>query len=58
MEGAGIASAATRNKVDWILIKGICDWGENKNMAGVNKDEDQMTAARNAFSVLFKLLSC
>ena len=43
MEGVGLYAAAHGKKVDWILVKGICDWGdENKN------DEDQILAAQNA----------
>jgi nucleoside phosphorylase len=30
MEGAGVASAAERLKKEWILVKGICDWGDGK----------------------------
>jgi nucleoside phosphorylase len=30
MEGAGLYAAAARNKVDWIIIKGISDWGQHK----------------------------
>jgi nucleoside phosphorylase/tetratricopeptide (TPR) repeat protein len=43
MEGAGLYSAARHHGVDWIIVKGICDWADgNKN------DLHQQTAARNA----------
>src|SRR5579884_2158379 len=30
MEGAGLYAAALRNRVDWILVKAICDWADGK----------------------------
>ncbi len=46
MEGAGLYAACQSNKVDWILVKAICDWADGK------KEEDravrQKTAATNA----------
>lgn len=30
MEGAGVYAAAAKNRVEWIIIKGISDWGQNK----------------------------
>jgi nucleoside phosphorylase len=47
MEGAGLYVAATDSKVDWILVKAICDWADgNKNHQ--RKQEDQTLAANNA----------
>src|SRR5947209_413387 len=43
MEGTGGYSAAYRNKVDWILVKAICDWAD-----GNKKDIHQKQAAENA----------
>jgi len=37
-------------KVDWIVVKGICDWGYKKNQA--DKDVCQKLAAKNAARVL------
>jgi nucleoside phosphorylase len=34
MEGAGLYAAASESKVDWILVKAICDWGDG------NKSDD------------------
>lgn len=54
MEAAGVASVCNEKKLDWIVIKAICDWGKDK------KDDYQQTAADNAsrFLVdgLFKLV--
>lgn len=47
MEGAGLYVACQDRKVDWILVKGICDWA-NGNKGGPEKDAHQKTAARNA----------
>ena len=46
MEAAGLYAASYKGKVDWIMAKGICDWGEGKNHP--HKDRDQALAARNA----------
>lgn len=46
MEGAGLYVACQTRKVDWILVKGICDWADGKK--GVNKEERQALAAKNA----------
>ena len=43
MEGAGLYTAASAARVDWILVKGICDWADG------NKDDTaQPLAAGNA----------
>jgi nucleoside phosphorylase len=42
MEGAGIYAAGANRKVDWIIVKGICDWGMRKT------DDFQRMAAENA----------
>ncbi|MDQ2714961.1 MAG: TIR domain-containing protein, partial [Chloroflexota bacterium] len=54
MEGAGLYAAAQRNKVDWIVVKGICDWADGKK--SLNKDQRQQTAARNAVGFIFHVL--
>ncbi len=46
MEGAGLYAAAQSNKVDWILVKAICDWADGNK--GVNKEANQELAASNA----------
>jgi nucleoside phosphorylase/WD40 repeat protein len=51
MEGAGLYAAAQRKKVDWILVKAICDWADgNKN------DAHQQLAAENAVRFLVHVL--
>jgi nucleoside phosphorylase len=46
MEGAGLYAAAHTYKVDWILVKAICDWADGQK--GVNKRQNQQRAAENA----------
>lgn len=46
MEGAGLYSAAYRKKVDWIVVKAICDWADGKKSD--NKERNQQIAAQNA----------
>ncbi len=43
MEGTGLYTAARDAKVDWILIKAICDWAD-----GTKNNDAQESAARNA----------
>jgi nucleoside phosphorylase len=50
MEGLGLYAASASAKVDWIVVKGICDWGYNKSSK--LKDAWQKLAARNAATVL------
>jgi nucleoside phosphorylase len=46
MEGTGLYSAAQRRKVDWILVKAICEWANgNKEQ---KKDQNKKVAAENA----------
>lgn len=46
MEGAALGTAEQRRRVDWILVKAICDWADgNKDD---EKDERQKKAAENA----------
>lgn len=35
-------------RVDWLIVKAICDWGFKKNEDSVKKEQDQLTAALNA----------
>ena len=54
MESAGMASACSRNQIPWIMAKGICDWGYNKDS---HKKEYQQIAARNSADAIVSLLS-
>lgn len=47
MEGAGLYVACQDSKVDWILVKAICDWADGTK-GGPDKDAHQATAANNA----------
>ncbi|WP_179949995.1 5'-methylthioadenosine/S-adenosylhomocysteine nucleosidase family protein [Burkholderia sp. MSMB1835] len=51
MEGSGLLMAlrrATECKVNWLIVKAICDWGFKKNANPEEKERDQKMAARNA----------
>ncbi|WP_153009707.1 phosphorylase family protein [Mastigocoleus testarum] len=54
MEGAGLYVACQEKKVDWILVKGICDWADG------NKAEDkeirQQKAAQNSAEFVLESL--
>jgi nucleoside phosphorylase len=55
MEGQGVYVACQDKKLDWILVKAICDWGDgNKNIP--QKDEYQQIAATNAVSFVLHAL--
>ena len=55
MEGSGLYAACQMSKVDWILVKGVCDWGDgSKN--NPNKDKDQELAARNSANFVVQAL--
>lgn len=54
MEGAGLYVSSAEHKVDWIVIKAICDWADGNK--GVDKQERQRTAATNAAVFLVESL--
>ncbi|MCP4699184.1 MAG: hypothetical protein GY862_20375 [Gammaproteobacteria bacterium] len=51
MEGAGLYAAAHKTKVDWIVVKAICDWAD-----GSKNDDAQALAARNAAQFVLHVL--
>ena len=55
MEGVGLQASCVRKNKEWILIKGICDWGQDKNVP--TKDEDQKLAIANVCDYLLHTLS-
>lgn len=56
MEGAGLAAIASSNNInEWIIVKGICDWGYNKQTE--EKDRYQQIAMNAAIS-LCKAVLC
>lgn len=52
MEGAGLYAAARDAKVDWILVKAICDWADGKK-----NDDFQSLAAHNAANFVLHVLN-
>lgn len=54
MEGAGLYVACQDAKVDWILVKAICDWADGHKAN--DKDERQRLAAYNAASFVLHVL--
>ncbi|WP_338845793.1 SUMF1/EgtB/PvdO family nonheme iron enzyme [Massilia sp. W12] len=54
MEGSGLYASAGRSKVDWLVVKAICDWGHDKNQG--KKEEWQQQAAANAARVVLEML--
>ncbi|MCP4542858.1 MAG: SUMF1/EgtB/PvdO family nonheme iron enzyme [Chloroflexi bacterium] len=51
MEGAGLYAAARADKVDWILVKAICDWADGEK----NDDAHPLAASNAAEFVLYVL---
>jgi nucleoside phosphorylase len=49
MEGAGVYAAADTRKVEWLLVKGICDFADGNK--GENKEQFQKVAAKSAVSL-------
>ena len=56
MEAAGLYVACKEKKVDWIVVKAICDWADG-NKANPRKAANQATAASNATRFVFLVLS-
>jgi nucleoside phosphorylase len=54
MEGGGLYVASQQSKVDWILVKAICDWADGKK--GRGKKRKQKTAAQNAADFVIETL--
>lgn len=54
MEGAGLYVASQTSKVEWLLIKSVCDWADGKK--SLNKDSNQRTAAKWAAEFAVHLL--
>jgi nucleoside phosphorylase len=54
MEGGGLYTACQDAKVDWLLVKAICDWADGHKSE--NKAKRQALAARNAAEFVLQLL--
>jgi nucleoside phosphorylase len=52
MEGVGLAAAAVRHGVPWIIVKAICDWADGKK-----HKEHQSLAAAAAVSLVHHVLA-
>jgi nucleoside phosphorylase len=52
MEGYGVEAACARKKIEWIVVKAICDWAD-----GSKKNKHQALAAAAAVSLALKVLS-
>jgi nucleoside phosphorylase len=55
MEGAGVYVSSEESKVDWIVVKAICDWADGKK--GYRKEQRQSKAAANAATFVAQALS-
>lgn len=56
MEGAGLFVAAEEAKVDWIVVKAICDWADG-NKANPHKTQHQRLAAKNSAAFVFDVIT-
>lgn len=54
MEGAGLYSAALRRRIDWVVMKAICDWADGEKV--LQKQQRQQTAAENAANFVVHML--
>jgi nucleoside phosphorylase len=54
MEGAGLYVACQDSKVDWILVKAICDWADGHKAD--DKEQRQQLAATNAANFVLHAL--
>lgn len=52
MEGAGLYVACEDARVDWILVKSVCDWADGQK--DKNKEERQRIAAHNGHNLEIK----
>jgi nucleoside phosphorylase len=55
MEGVGLYGAAVANKVDWIMVKAVCDYADGHKRE--NKVERQKLAAQNAAGFVFHVIA-
>ncbi|WP_028980142.1 hypothetical protein [Sporocytophaga myxococcoides] len=55
MEGIGVSTASVNKKLEWIVVKGICDFADGNK--GKNKNQNQNLAAASATSLAHLVLS-
>ena len=59
MESAGMVTACLAAKVDWIVVKGVSDWGDGTKGEGTEAQKDAaqwraaLNAARTAYAAIF-----
>ena len=56
MEGTGLYATAQRKKVDWILVKAVCDWADGQKTQQ-DEGQRQKDAAENAVRFLLYVIS-
>jgi len=54
MEGAGVYVASQNEKVEWLLVKAVCDWADGNKTT--DKDEQQAKAAKSAAEFTIQML--
>jgi nucleoside phosphorylase len=54
MEGAGVYVASQSAKIEWLLIKAVCDWADGNK--ATNKNELQTQAAKAAADFTVQVL--
>jgi nucleoside phosphorylase len=54
MEGYGVYAAAQRHRVDWVIVKAICDWADGRKRN--RKAHRQKVAAENAALAVLRTL--
>ncbi len=52
MEGAGVYVASQIAKVEWLLVKAVCDWADGNKGKNKNKQQEKAATAAAKFSVL------
>ncbi|MCG8327292.1 MAG: hypothetical protein MI974_06375 [Chitinophagales bacterium] len=55
MEASGVHAAAVEARLDWIVVKAICDFADGRK--GENKKSNQLLAVRSAISLSEKVFS-
>ena len=58
MEGAGLVTACQEYKTDWLIVKGVSDWGDGskKELPSDQRDALQSQAALNAARVVYSAI--
>jgi hypothetical protein len=54
MEGASLSSVCERKKIEWIVIKGVCDWGKGKGKGNNHQNKAAYSANNLTYHVFSK----